>query len=82
MNDPEYSGDIDFSKIVTKGTEEYRNGNADSLSGIETPDSPTITIRTEKQNPLTLQTLGGEVISKAYYGEDYKKWQLDHLRAL
>lgn len=82
LNDPAYSGDTDFSKIVIKGTDEFRNGGAESLSGIETPDPQTITIKTEKQNPLTLQTLGGQVISKAYYGKDYKKGQLDYLREL
>ncbi|MFB7845233.1 ABC transporter substrate-binding protein [Microbacterium sp. NPDC056052] len=82
LNDPSYAGGVDFSKIVIKGTDEFRTGSATSLSGIAVKDPTTITITTEKPNPLALRTLGGQVISKAYYGKGYAKGQLDYLKAL
>ncbi|MFE6995817.1 ABC transporter substrate-binding protein [Microbacterium sp. NPDC057659] len=82
LNDPQYAGGTDFSDIVIKGTEEYKKGSATSLSGLDVVDKQTIKITTEKQNPLALRTLGGQVISKAYYGKGYVKGQLDYLKAL
>lgn len=36
LNDPAYAaGNVDFSNIVIKGTEEYKKGNATSISGIK-----------------------------------------------
>lgn len=82
LNDPEYAGGVDFTNIVIAGTDEFRNGDADRLSGIEVIDDTTIRITTEKPNPLSLTTLGGQVLSKAYYGAGYKKGELDYLRDL
>lgn len=83
LNDPGYAaGDIDFSNIVIKGTDEYKNGSATSISGIKVIDPVTIQITTEKLNPLSLTTLGGPVLSKAYYGKEYQKGKLDYLKAL
>lgn len=82
LNDPQYAGGVDFSDIVIEGTDEYRDGDAASLSGIEVVDPQTIRISTEKPNPLALRTLGGQVISKAYYGAGYVKGQLDYLKEL
>ncbi|KAB7790233.1 ABC transporter substrate-binding protein [Bifidobacterium leontopitheci] len=82
LNDPAYSGGADFTNIGIKGVDEYKNGNAKSISGIKVVDDQTITIETTKVNPLALQTLGGSVLSKAYYGKDYKKGKLDYLKDL
>lgn len=82
LNDPAYSGGADFTNIGIKGADEYKNGNADSISGIKIKDDQTITIETTKVNPLSLTTLGGQVLSKAYYGKDYKKGHLDYLKDL
>lgn len=82
LNDPEYSGGIDFSDIVIKGADAYKKGTADSISGIEVKDDQTISITTEKKNPLALTTLGGQVIPKSYYGKDYQRGKLDYLRKL
>lgn len=83
LNDPAYAaGNVDFSNIVIKGTEEYKKGNATSISGIKVVDPTTIQITTEKLNPLSLTTLGGQVLSKAYYGKGYQKGKLDYLKAL
>lgn len=82
LNDPAYSGYIDFSDIVIAGTDEFRNGDAPGLSGITVIDPRTITITTERPNPLALTILGGPVISKAHYGKGYAKGKLDYLRDL
>lgn len=82
LNDPAYSGSADFTDIGIKGADEYKNGSADSISGIKVVDDQTITIETTKVNPLALTTLGGQVLSKAYYGKDYKKGKLDYLKDL
>lgn len=83
LNDPAYAaGNVDFSNIVIKGTEEYKKGNAASISGIKVVNPTTIQITTEKLNPLSLTTLGGQVVSKAYYGKGYQKGKLDYLKAL
>ncbi|WP_207205431.1 ABC transporter substrate-binding protein [Microbacterium protaetiae] len=82
LNDPQYAGGVDFSDIVIAGTDDYRKGSATSLSGITVIDPTTIRIVTEKVNPLALRTLGGPVISKAYYGKGYAKGKLDYLKDL
>lgn len=82
LNDPAYSGYADFTNIGIKGAKEYQKGNADSISGIKVVDDQTITIETTQVNPLALTRLGGQVLSKAYYGKDYKKGHLDYLKNL
>ncbi|SEB45943.1 ABC transporter substrate-binding protein [Arthrobacter woluwensis] len=82
LNDPAYAGGVDFSDIVIDGTKEFRKGSASSLSGITVVDPTTIRIVTQKPNPLALRTLGGPVISKAYYGKGYVKGKLDYLKSL
>jgi peptide/nickel transport system substrate-binding protein len=82
LNDPAYSGGVDFSDIVIKGADAYKKGKADAISGIKVKDDQTISITTEKKNPLALTTLGGQVIPESYYGKDYKRGKLDYLRKL
>lgn len=82
LNDPEYSGGQDFSDIGIVGAEDYKAGKADDISGIKVIDSTTVEITTEKVNPLALTTLGGQIISKDYYGKDYSRGKLDYLRDL
>lgn len=82
LDDPSYSGYIDLSASYIKGAEDYKSGKAASISGIKVIDPLTIQITTEKINPLNLTILGGQVLSKAYYGKDYKRGKLDYLKAL
>lgn len=83
LNDPAYAaGDVDFTDIQIQGTDAYKKGNAASISGIRVINPTTIQITTEKLNPLSLTTLGGMVLSKAYYGKGYQKGKLDYLKAL
>lgn len=82
LDDPAYNGGVDISTSYIKGAEDYKNGKADTISGIKIVDPLTIKITTEKINPLNLTILGGQVLSKAYYGKDYKRGKLDYLKAL
>jgi ABC-type dipeptide transport system, periplasmic component len=83
LDDPQYTSSvIDISTAEIKGADDYKKGNATSISGIKVIDAGTIQITTEKANPLNLTLLGGYILSKEYYGKDYKKGQLDYLKAL
>lgn len=82
LDDPAYSGYTDISQAAIKGADAYKNGSSESIEGIKIIDPLTIEITTEKVNPLSLTLLGGQVLSKAYYGKDYKKGNLDYLKEL
>lgn len=83
LHDQAYEGDKDISQYAVKGGKEYKEGKATSIEGIQVVDPQTIKITTEKVNSQALTALGGEVLSKAYYGKDYKQnTSLDYLKAL
>ena len=82
LADPAYAGYADISTYFIKGVDDYKKGNADSVSGVKVIDPLTIEITTEQVNAQNLLNLGGRVISKEYYGKDYKKGQLDYLKDL
>lgn len=82
LADPAYGGAVDISTYFIKGVDDYKKGNSDSISGIKVIDPLTIEITTEKVNAQNLLNLGGPVISKEYYGKDYKKGKLDYLKDL
>ncbi|WP_432706058.1 ABC transporter substrate-binding protein [Clostridium felsineum] len=82
LDDPSYNGSFDISTCYIKGSDDYKKGSSTSISGIQVVDPLTIKITTEKVNPLNLTKLGGQVLSKAYYGKDYQKGKLDYLKAL
>lgn len=83
LDDPKYSsGVVDISTANIKGADAYKNGSATSISGIKVINPTTIQITTEQVNPLNLTLLGGYVLPKSYYGKDYKKGNLDYLKAL
>ncbi|OSY04185.1 ABC transporter substrate-binding protein [Bacillus mycoides] len=82
LHDPSYSGATDISQTAIKGGQAYKEGKATSIEGIQVIDPKTITITTEKVNAQTLSLIGGEVISKAYYGKEYKQGNLEYLKEL
>ncbi|MBK5490871.1 ABC transporter substrate-binding protein [Bacillus sp. TH17] len=83
LHDKAYEGDKDISQYAVKGGKEYKEGKATSIEGIQVVDPQTIKITTEKVNSQALTALGGEVLSKAYYGKDYKQnTSLNYLKAL
>ncbi|WP_377867126.1 ABC transporter substrate-binding protein [Bacillus sp. R86525] len=83
LHDKAYEGDKDIAQYAVKGGKEYKEGKANSIEGIQVVDPQTIKITTEKVNSQALTALGGEVLSKAYYGKEYKQnASLDYLKAL
>lgn len=82
LHDPAYAGYQDISLAAIKGGKEYKEGKAKTIEGIKVIDKETIQITTEKVNAKSLLILGGQVLSKAYYGKDYKFGKLDYLKEL
>ncbi|MED1410457.1 MULTISPECIES: ABC transporter substrate-binding protein [Bacillus] len=83
LHDKAYEGEIDISQYAVKGGKEYKEGKGTSIEGLQVIDPQTIKITTEKVNSQTLTALGGPVLSKAYYGKDYKQnTSLDYLKEL
>ncbi|RWS40220.1 ABC transporter substrate-binding protein [Bacillus mycoides] len=82
LHDPTYSGATDISQTAIKGGQAYKEGKATAIEGIQVVNPKTITITTEKVNAQTLSLIGGEVISKAYYGKEYKQGNLAYLKEL
>jgi len=83
LHDKAYEGGDDISQYAIKGGKEYKEGKATSIEGIQVVDPQTIKITTEKVNSQALIALGGPVLSKAYYGKEYKQnTSLDYLKEL
>ncbi|MCJ7840856.1 ABC transporter substrate-binding protein [Lederbergia sp. NSJ-179] len=82
LHDPSYGGGTDITEAKVVGGLDYKNGDADTISGIQVIDEKTIEIKTEEVNARSLRLLGGQVLKKDYYGKDYKKGNLDYLNAL
>lgn len=83
LHDKAYEGEVDISQYAVKGGKEYKEGKATSIEGIQVVDPKTIKITTEKVNSQAIFVLGGTVLSKAYYGKDYKQnTSLDYLKDL
>ncbi|WP_062105481.1 ABC transporter substrate-binding protein [Bacillus niameyensis] len=82
LHDPSYPGGTDITEAKVVGGLDYKNGNAESISGINVIDEKTIEITTEQVNARSLRLLGGVVLKKDYYGKDYKKGNLDYINAL
>ncbi|MGI2733433.1 ABC transporter substrate-binding protein [Bacillus cytotoxicus] len=83
LHDQAYEGSDSILQYAIKGGKDYREGTANAIEGIQIIDPQTITITTEKVNSQALLALGGPVLSKTYYGKDYKQnTSLDYLKEL
>ncbi|RJG22583.1 ABC transporter substrate-binding protein [Paenibacillus thiaminolyticus] len=82
LHDKSYDGGTDIFQTHIKGGQAYKEGKADTIEGIRVIDPLTIEITTEQVNATALLTLGGMVLSKAYYGKDYVPGHLDYIREL
>ncbi|AET60598.1 peptide ABC transporter periplasmic protein [Paenibacillus terrae HPL-003] len=80
--DKAYAGDSKILDLGIKGGKDYTEGKAKQIEGIKVIDPQTISVTLEKPNALALPILGDNVLSKAYYGKDYKFGQLDYLKKL
>lgn len=82
LHDPAYDGDTDIAPAHIQGGAEYKNGTAPSISGLKVIDDRTLQITTTQPGATTLQLIGGPVLSKAYYGKEYRRGKLESVRAL
>ncbi|AEI38941.1 ABC transporter substrate-binding protein [Paenibacillus mucilaginosus] len=82
LHDKAYDGETDLTETHIKGGQAYKEGKADAIEGIQVIDPLTIRITTEKVNARSLLLLGGQPLSKAYYGKNYAPGQLDYLKSL
>ena len=82
LHDPKYAGRLDIGTAYITGGEAYKSGDAQKIEGIKVIDDKTIEITTDKVNSQNIYILGGQVLSKAYYGKDYKKGDLEYLKPL
>ncbi len=82
LNDKSYDGDSQVNTLGIKGAEAYKEGKSDSIEGIKVADPQTISVTLEKANAAALTTLGGDVLSKAYYGKDYKQGDTGYMKSL
>lgn len=81
--DPTYDGQSDLSKAVIKGTDAYKNGDAERIEGITIVDDHTIQIDVEESRSPTLGLIGAlGIVPKHYYGENYSKGNLSHMQSL
>ncbi len=80
LHDPAYAGGTDISEAKVVGGGDYKEGDAEAVSGIRVIDERTIEIETEEVNFRSLRLLGGQVLSKEYYGAGYEKGELDYIR--
>ncbi|WP_314587575.1 ABC transporter substrate-binding protein [Paenibacillus terrigena] len=82
LHDKAYDGQYDILSTNVKGGKDYKEGKATSIEGIKVIDPLTISVTLEKVNATALTVLGSDVLSKAYYGKDYKFGQLDYIKNL
>ncbi|WP_219838301.1 ABC transporter substrate-binding protein [Paenibacillus sp. R14(2021)] len=80
--DKSYDGDSQVNTLLVKGSDAYKAGTAKSIEGIKVIDPQTISVTLTKPNASALTLLGSDVLSKAYYGKDYKQGQLDYMKKL
>ncbi|OBZ18676.1 ABC transporter substrate-binding protein [Bacillus sp. FJAT-27264] len=80
--DKAYDGGSQLPTLNVKGGKAYKEGTAQSIEGIKVIDPQTITATLEAPNATALVTLGSNVLSKAYYGKDYKFGQLEYIKKL
>lgn len=82
LHDPSYDGINNVVETGIQGGQDYKEGKADSISGIQVIDDRTISVTLEEKNATALTVLGGQILSKAYYGKDYKFGDLDYIKNL
>ncbi|MDK8182973.1 ABC transporter substrate-binding protein [Paenibacillus sp. UMB4589-SE434] len=83
IHDKSYDGQSELlTTIAIKGGKAYKEGKAKLIEGIKVIDPETISVTIDKPNAKGLTILGSEILSKAYYGKDYKFGSLDYIKKL
>jgi len=80
--DPSYDGSADVASVQLQGWKDYVEGRADTISGIKVIDASTIQFRLEKPNAQAIWFFSSGVLSKAYYGRDFTKGNVESIKAL
>ena len=83
MSDKSYDGPSDVvNGTKIKGAKAYQEGTATSVEGIEVVDATTIKFTLEEVNADAIYDFSTGILSKAYYGADYKQGSLDYIKSL
>ncbi|MDO3413070.1 ABC transporter substrate-binding protein [Saccharibacillus sp. CPCC 101409] len=82
LHDKAYDGDSQIPELGIVGGADYKAGKADSVSGIKVIDPQTVSVTLENVDASAILQLGGDVLSKAYYGKDYKFGELEYIKKL
>lgn len=80
--DKAYDGGSQLPSLNVKGGNAYKEGTAEAIEGIKVIDPQTISATLEQPNATALVLLGSNVLSKAYYGKDYKFGELEYIKKL
>lgn len=82
-SDPNYDGMSTFaSSLDIVGLDDYRNGEADTISGITKVDELTCTVLVNGVNIIGDRLLAlQQIMPKHYYGENFKKGDLTSIKA-
>lgn len=80
--DPTYDGPVDIGSLNIVGFKDYYEGSAETVSGIKVIDDSNIEFKFEKPNAQAIWLFNGGVMSKAYYGADFKKGNLETIKKL
>ncbi|MCM3339499.1 ABC transporter substrate-binding protein [Paenibacillus sp. MER TA 81-3] len=84
LHDKSYDGPSDIIKDAhIKGGQEYKDGKATTVEGVKVIDPRTIEVTTTEPGALAFSAIGTTgVLSKAYYGKDYKQGDLGYMKDL
>ena len=81
--DSAYEGPLDFVNATKiKGSKAYKEGTATSIEGIKVVDKKTIEFTLDEVNADAIYDFTTQILSKAYYGKDYKQGNVDCIKAL
>ncbi len=78
--DPSYDGYSDYSLVGIEGYADYRDGDAETIAGLTAPDERTLVINLERPSLSAIYSMNLPAVSRAYYGANYTKGDLDGVR--
>jgi len=81
LSDPSYDGPIDISSAFIKGFETYKDGIAEKIEGVKVINDTTIEVTCDKPSGPAIWSLNMPIVSKKVYGVDFKKGQLEKVKA-
>lgn len=80
-SDATYDGPLDFvNSTKIKGAKAYKEGTASTIEGIKIVDDKNIEFTLEDVNADAIYDFSTGILSKAYYGKDYKQGNLDYIK--